>query len=271
MRPETSERTTKTSPPPQASPARSVAGKAPSSPRGGKANSGCAAPNPTNSRAEDFISPPDFEDTGASNMGASTEDAGRSEILVPPVLEKKKKKRTASSPSKTGPATSSPVKDVPAPPPAPPVKPAPAPQQTPPEGAIITAQQLTAAVTAATAPPSGSQPLMLHAGRAAVSAGEKASAQLGRIVELTRGDADLGSLREYVEKWNRADLSPATCGLGKDKLPVVDNSGPRSTAQHLGRLRRAMKEFDTTWHDANANVVVSLLLPTFFLYTDAGF
>jgi hypothetical protein len=93
---------------------------------------------------------------------------------------------------------------------------------------------------------------VLHAGRAAVVAVEKASAQLGRIVELTRGEADLGSLREYVEKWNRADLSAATRGIGKDKLPVVDNSGPRSTVQHFSRLKRAMKEFDTAWHDPNA-------------------
>jgi hypothetical protein len=50
----------------------------------------------------------------------------------------------------------------------------------------------------------------------------------------------------------------ATRGLGKDKLPVVDDSGPRSTTQHFSRLRRAMREFDNVWHDANANVVVSI-------------
>ncbi len=98
---------------------------------------------------------------------------------------------------------------------------------------------------------------MLHAGRAALVAGETASAQLGRITELTRGGADLGHLADYAEKWNQADLSPATLGLGKDKLPVIDPAGPRSTGQHFGRLRRAVKEFDTTWHDANNNVVVS--------------
>jgi hypothetical protein len=67
----------------------------------------------------------------------------------------------------------------------------------------------------------------------------------------------LGLLREYADKWNRADLSPDTRGLGKGKLPVVDNYGPRSTTQHLGRLKRAVKDFDTAWHDASANVVVS--------------
>jgi hypothetical protein len=83
----------------------------------------------------------------------------------------------------------------------------------------------------------------------------------------------LGSLREYAEKWNRADLSAATHGLGKDKLPVVDNSGPRSTGQHLSRIKRAVKEFDTAWHDASANVVVSstLKLQTLFLLHQCRF
>ena len=54
---------------------------------------------------------------------------------------------------------------------------------------------------------------------------------------------------------------------------MVDSSGPRSTVQHFSRLKRAMKEFDTAWHDSNANMVVrfSLELHNFFLYTDAGF
>ncbi|KAK1686025.1 hypothetical protein QYE76_046873 [Lolium multiflorum] len=273
MRPEAFEGAARTSPPPQVSLVPSGAGKSPASPRGGNTSLGRAAPEPPNSRAEeDFTSPPDVEDTGASNIGAGSEDAERTEPPVPPTP--KKKKKATASPSKTAPetsalATSSPAKEAPetsssekgapSPPPAPPTgQPAPSPEPTHPEGTILTAQQLTAAVTAATAPPSGSQSLVLHAGRTAIVADEKASAQLGRIVELTRGEVDLGSLREYAEKWNRADLSPATRGLGKDKLPVVDNSGPRSTAQHLSRLKRAVKEFDTAWHDASANVVGTL-------------
>ncbi|KAK1620888.1 hypothetical protein QYE76_026405 [Lolium multiflorum] len=51
-----------------------------------------------------------------------------------------------------------------------------------------------------------------------------------------------------------------THGLGKDKLPVVDPSGLRSTAQHLSRLKHAVKEFDTAWHDASGNVVDQLVL-----------
>jgi hypothetical protein len=102
---------------------------------------------------------------------------------------------------------------------------------------------------------------VLHSGRAAIVAGETASAQLGRITELTRGGADLGHLLDYAEKWNQADVSPATRGLGKDKLPLVDPAGPRSTGQHFSRLRRAVKEFDNAWHDANINVVVSCTNP----------
>ncbi|KAK1607903.1 hypothetical protein QYE76_031576 [Lolium multiflorum] len=274
MPPESSEDPERASPPPPTSPTSSGADKAPSL-REGKTNSGCTAPKSPDHRAEDFTSPPEHEDTGASNMGAGTEAAGRSEPPVPPVQITKKKKKIASSPSKPlpedpAPAAPSPAKEAPAPPPAkdasapPPGPPAGKAASTPPAsspaGTIITAQQLTAVVTAATAPPSGSQgqSLILHAGRATVSAGEKASAQLGRIVEVTRGEVDLGSLRDYVEKWNRADLSPATRGLGKDKLPIVDEFDPRSTPQHLSRLKRVVKEFDTAWHDASANVVGTL-------------
>jgi hypothetical protein len=182
------------------------------------------------------------------------------------------KKKTTASPSKTVPESSAPAASPPAkgtpeaaaptkeatptPPAAPSGKPSAA-KPTPPEGAKFTAQQLAAVVTAATSPSSGSQSLVLHAGRAAVAASETASAQLGQITELHRGEADLGPLLDYAEKWNQADLSPATRGLGKDKLPVIDPSGPQSTGQHLSRLRRGVKEFDTAWHDTNSNVVVS--------------
>nr|XP_051211524.1 uncharacterized protein LOC127329017 [Lolium perenne] len=240
MKPEAPADAARTSPPAHASPVPSGADKSPASPRGGNTSLGRADPEPSNPCAEeDSISPPNVEDTGASNIGAGSEDTERVEPPVPPTP--KKKKKAAASPSKTAlepsvPATSSPAKEV---------------QETP-------LPKLAAAVTAATSPPSGSQSLVLHASRTAIVAGEKASAQLGRIVELSRGEVDLGPLREYAEKWNRADLSVATRGLGKDKQPVVDNSGPRSTAQHLSRLKRVVKEFDTTWHDASANMVGTL-------------
>nr|XP_051212020.1 actin cytoskeleton-regulatory complex protein pan1-like [Lolium perenne] len=220
-------------------------------------------------RAEgDFSSPPEVQDTGASNIGAGTEDAGRAEPLVPPVPEKTT--TSTSSPSKSvpdssAPANSSAAKDAPEAPAPPPAAPAGKPttaKPTPP------AQDPAAVVSTASSPSSGSRSLMLHASRAALVAGETASAQLGRITELTRGGADLGHLADYAEKWNRADLSPATLGLGKDKLPVIDPAGPRSTGQHFGRLRRAVKEFDNAWHDANHNVAVTVPEATVKALTD---
>ncbi|KAK1625832.1 hypothetical protein QYE76_000147 [Lolium multiflorum] len=239
MRPETAEEAGRSSPPPRQSPAPSGAGKAPSSLRGGKTSSGCAAPKPTHSRAEeDFFSPPAPEDTGASNMGAGSEDAGRSEPLVPPAPEKKKKV-TVTSPSKAPPATSAPAKNTAAPPPAPSDSAPPAPRQSLAESALVTAEQLTAVVKAVTAPASGSQaqPLVLHTGRAAVAAGEKVPLQLGRVVELNRGSANLGALQHLVDRWNLADLSDATLGVGKDGKAKLDPRGHRSTVQHISRLK----------------------------------
>nr|XP_051221736.1 uncharacterized protein LOC127339991 [Lolium perenne] len=211
-------------------------------------------PQPNHRAEEDLVSPPETQDTGASNIGAGSKDAGRAEPQVPPVPKKKKKTASASSPSKTvpdssAPASSAPAKEAPE---------APAPNKAPtPPPAAYTGEPAPAKPTLPKGTSSPSS-LVLHTSRAAIVAGETASAQLGRITELTRSGADLGYLLDYAEKWNQADVSPATCGLGKDKLPVVDPTGPRSTVQHFGRLRRAVKEFDTAWHDANNNVLSTL-------------
>ncbi|KAK1625829.1 hypothetical protein QYE76_000144 [Lolium multiflorum] len=239
MRPEGSEDAARASPPPQPSPVPSGAGKSPASSRGGNTSAGRAAPETSHHRAEeDFFSPPEAEDTGASNIGAGSEDTGRAEPLVPPVP----KKKATASPSKTvpetsAPATSPPAKEVPeasAPtkdaPPSPPAastgKSAAA-DPARPEGTKLTAQQLAVVVTAATSPSSGSQSLP-------------------------------GPAAGYAEKVEPGGLVSGDPRLGKDKLPVVDPSGPRSTAQHLSRLKRAVKEFDTAWHDASGNVVGTL-------------
>nr|XP_051190158.1 uncharacterized protein LOC127303469 [Lolium perenne] len=257
MLPESSEDGPRASPPPQASPVPSGTGKTPASPAGGNISVGCAAPKSTDHRTEEVLSsPPEVEDTGASNTSAGKEPAEQAEPPVPSVPKKKKKKTTASpaktvpetsapatsSPAKEAPEAPAPPKDAPAPPPEAPAGQPAAAKPTPPEGTKLSAQQLAAS-------------LVLHAGRAALAAGETASSQLGRITELSRGGADLGHLLEYAEKWNQADLSPASLGLGKDKLPVVDPAGPQSTGQFFGRLRRVVKEFDIAWHDANNNVV----------------
>jgi hypothetical protein len=201
MRPETPADAGRATPPPRQSPVPSGAGKSPSSLQGGNTSSGRATPKPTNSRAEEeFFSPPDHQDTGASDMGAGSDVAGRSEPLVPPVQEKKKKNTTAS-PSKASAATAPLAKSAAAPTPVATGKAPAAPLQSSPEGTVVTTEHLTAAVKAATAPGSSSQAqpraqsLVLHTGRAAVAAGEKAASQLGRIVELTHGGASLGALQ----------------------------------------------------------------------------
>nr|XP_051190671.1 uncharacterized protein LOC127303998 [Lolium perenne] len=286
MRLESSEEAARTSPPPQPSPVPSGAGNFSASPLGGTTSAGRAAPEPLEHRAEeDIISPPETQDTGASNTNADTEAAGRAEPQVPPAPKKKKKRTPASSPSKTVPDSSVPASSAPAqdaadalaPPktaPVPPAtastgeptaaKPTPPPSQgpagakpTPPEGTKLSKPKPAAAATAASSFSSGPQSLVLHVGRAAIVAGETASAQLGRITELTRGGAELGHLLDYAEKWNQSDESPATCGLGKHKMPVIDPAGPRSTGQHFSRLRHVVKELDNAWHDATNNVVVT--------------
>ncbi|KAK1629082.1 hypothetical protein QYE76_003397 [Lolium multiflorum] len=229
MKPESSEDSPMASPPPRPSPVPSGAGKPSASSLGGSTSTGRAAPKPPQHRAEGKpVSPPRTQDTGAG-----AEDAGQGEPLVPPAP--KQKKKNSSSPSKTvsessGPTISSPAKDAPeapeppktapTPPPATSVgKPAPA-KPTPPESAT-------------TDPSSGSRTMVLHTGRAAMMASEAASAQIGRITEFQRQGTELGHLLDYAEKWNRADLTPATRGLGKDKLPAVDPSGPAAPLNTL--------------------------------------
>ncbi|KAK1697705.1 hypothetical protein QYE76_014402 [Lolium multiflorum] len=91
-RPEGSAGSARTStPPPHSSPAPSGAGNTSASPLGGTTSSGRAAPTPPDLRAEeDLASPPETQDTGASNMGAGKEPAGRAEPSVPPVLKEEK-------------------------------------------------------------------------------------------------------------------------------------------------------------------------------------
>ncbi|KAM0824288.1 hypothetical protein ACQ4PT_070297 [Festuca glaucescens] len=259
MRPEASKDSGKTQDPPHKSPARFGAGKAPSSSRGGTTSSGCAAPKKKHHRAEgDSSSPPEVEDTGASNTGAGSEQTGQPEPSVPPVLEKTSKVVIAS-PSKTSAPTQppSPAKGAAVPPPASSSKPPPAPsgQKLFRKNANINAEQLSGTVEAAVAQPTGSRELTLHAERAAIAAGEKVSTQLGRIVELNRGEANLGVLQRYVDKWNTSDMTEATLGVGKDRQVVIDTRGPRNTVQHLARLKHAVREFDNAWHDANHNVL----------------
>ncbi|KAK1607820.1 hypothetical protein QYE76_031493 [Lolium multiflorum] len=229
---------------------------------------GRAAPTPPDHRAEeDLVSPPETHDAGASNIGAGKETAGRAEPLVPPVLEKKKKKTKMSSPSKAAPepfaSESSNPGDAPDAPPSPRTTPTPPPgaPHAEPAGATLTAsppKTLTLVKGKETAPSAssgGQQPLALHVSRAASAAGEKATGLLGRITKFQREGRELGPLLPYAEKWNAADLSKATRGLGKDRLPVPDPAGERSSEEHFMRLRRAVKELDSAWFDATNNLM----------------
>ena len=103
-----------------------------------------------------------------------------------------------------------------------------------------------------------------HVARAASAAGEKATGLLGRITEFKREGRELGHLLPYAEKWNVADVSEATRGLGKDRRPAPDPAGPRCSEEHFMRLRRAVKEMDSAWFDATNNMMVSPTKPVPF-------
>ncbi|KAK1682770.1 hypothetical protein QYE76_043618 [Lolium multiflorum] len=252
-------------------------------PSGGTTSAGRAAPNSPDHRAEeDLVSPPKNQDTGASNTGAESEDVGPVGTLVP-TAPKKKKKISASSSSKSLPETSGPAKTTTAPgapsasaPPKTTSVPPPARSAGGPDAAKPPtpppSQELVAAKNKPAPPPEGAklrvlapfkgkatasspQPLVLHTGPAAIMVGEKATGLLGRITELKREGRELGHLLDYAEKWNQADVSAATRGVGKDRLPIVDPAGPKSTEEHFMRLKRAVREFDNAWHDATSNVV----------------
>ncbi|KAK1667036.1 hypothetical protein QYE76_055195 [Lolium multiflorum] len=222
---------------------------------------GNAAPDNKDHRVEgDFSSLPEFEDPGASNTGTGSDQAERSKPLVPPVLEKTDEAPPAS-PNKTSssapPKPASPAKGPAVLPPTSFKKPPLAPSSkkfSSRRSTAVTAEQLSGAVQAAVAQPASSHCLTLHVGQASVAISEKLSAQTGRIIELNRGEANLGSLQKYVDEWNLSDMTEATLGLGKDGQPVVDSRGPRNTVQHMYQLKRSMREFDIAWHDVDKNM-----------------
>ncbi|KAK1630163.1 hypothetical protein QYE76_004478 [Lolium multiflorum] len=61
----------------------------------------------------------------------------------------------------------------------------------------------------------------------------------------------------YAQKWNAADITPATRGLGKDRQPAPDPIGNRSSEEHFTRLRCAVKELDSSWYDATNNLMLT--------------
>ncbi|KAK1648179.1 hypothetical protein QYE76_065984 [Lolium multiflorum] len=120
-----------------------------------------------------------------------------------------------------------------------------------------TSRLIKGKATASSAPSAGQQPLVLHISKAARDTATKATGLLGRITEFKRRGQDLGHLLPYAQKWNAADVTPATRGLGKDRLPAPDPVGARSSEEHFTRLREAVKELDSAWYDATNNLMLT--------------
>ncbi|KAK1645243.1 hypothetical protein QYE76_063048 [Lolium multiflorum] len=262
-RPSGSEGSARTStPPPRSSPAPPGAGNTSASLSGGTTSSGRAAPSTSDHRTEEDLSFfPENQDTGTSNIGAGEEDAaGRAEPPAPPVPEKK----TTSAPESSAPESSNPG-DAPIAPPSPRtiLMPPPSAPSAKPSGAASTAppprtsRLIKGKATASSAPSAGQQPLVLHVSKAARDTATKATGLLGRITEFKRRGQDLGHLLPYAQKWNAADVTPATRGLGKDRLPAPDPVGARSSEEHFTRLREAVKELDSAWYDATNNLMLT--------------
>ncbi|KAK1650404.1 hypothetical protein QYE76_068209 [Lolium multiflorum] len=228
-RPSGSEGSARTStPPPRSSPAPSGAGNTSASLSGGTTNSGRAAPSPSDHRTEEDLSfLQENQDTGASNIGAEEEEAaGRAEPSAPPVLEKKTTTSAPESSARKAPnrvaapcASPSPRTILMPPPSAPSAKPSGAAPTAPPK----TSRLIKGKATASSAP-SGPWP------------GHGASLPL-------------------AQKWNATDMTPATHGLGKDRLPAP--VGDRSSEEHFMRLRSAVKELDSAWYDSTNNLMLT--------------
>ncbi|KAK1669616.1 hypothetical protein QYE76_057775 [Lolium multiflorum] len=250
-RPSESEGSARTStPPPHSSPAPPGAGNTSASLSGGTTSSGRAAPSSSDHRTEEDLSFfPENQDTGTSNIGAGEENvAGQAEPPAPPVLEKK----TTSAPESSAPEGSNPG-GAPTAPPSPRtiLMPPPSAPSAQPSGAASaappprTSRLIKGKATAPSASSAGQQPLVLHVSKAAQNTATKATGLLGRITDFKRRGQDLGHLLPYAQKWNAADITPATRGLGKDRLPAPDPVGNRSSEEHFTRLRCAVKELDS--------------------------
>ncbi|KAK1628151.1 hypothetical protein QYE76_002466 [Lolium multiflorum] len=229
---------------------------------GGTTSSGRAAPTSSDHRTEEDLSFfPENQDTGTSNIGAGEEEAaGQAEPPAPPALEKK----TTPAPESSAPGSSNPGGASTAPPsPRTILMPPPsAPGAQPSRAAFAAPPPKTSRLTKgkATAPSAssaGQQPLVLHVSKAAKDTVAKATGLLGRITEFKRRGQDLGHLMPYAQKWNAADITPATRGLGKDRLPAPDPVGNRSSEEHFTRLRCAVKELDSAWYDATNNLMLT--------------
>ncbi|KAK1613072.1 hypothetical protein QYE76_036745 [Lolium multiflorum] len=228
-RPSGSEGSARTSTPPPSSPAPPGAGNTSASLSGGTTNSGRAAPSSSDHRTEEDLSFfPENQDTGTSNIGAGEENvAGQAEPPAPPVLEKK----TTSAPESSASEGSNPG-DAPIAPPSPRtiLMPPPSAPSAQPSGPL--------------APPPRTSRLI----------GEGDGSQRLFCRPAAPGSGASSALRPEVERRGR---TPATRGLGKDRLPAPDPVGNRSSEEHFTRLRCAVKELDSAWYDATNNLMLT--------------
>ncbi|KAK1649604.1 hypothetical protein QYE76_067409 [Lolium multiflorum] len=113
-RPEGSAGSARTSTPPPHSSRHHLVPATSLPPFGGHNKFGARGPYTARSPRRRTLPPLQTQDTGASNMGAGKDPAGRAEPSVPPVPEKKKRKKTSSKPA---PEASAPETSAPPPPP----------------------------------------------------------------------------------------------------------------------------------------------------------
>ncbi|KAK1683706.1 hypothetical protein QYE76_044554, partial [Lolium multiflorum] len=237
-RPSGSEGSARTStPPPRSSPAPSGAGNTSASLSGGTTNSGRAAPScQITARRRIFPSSRNTKTPAPATPAPEKKKlpGGRSLLLLP---SSKRQLPRRNLPRRKAPRRTSGASST-----APPPKPS---------------KLIKGKATASSAPSGGQQPLVLHVSKAAKSASMKATGLLGRITEFQRQGRDLGHLLPYAQKWNAADITPATRGMGKDRLPAPDPVGDRSSEEHFMRLRAAVKELDSAWYDSTNNLTVT--------------
>jgi hypothetical protein len=224
------------------------------------------------------------EDPDAGNMGTNLEQAGSSEPLVVPLVQDENTFEIPLDPSTLVPPASSIPTGTTTTPPAPPTKPlskkpsspgkplvAPGPGKMTKKVASrkstqIKPSQLSGALQASMAAASGSKALTLYTSKAAASVNDKLVLHISRIMERTWSEDSLGSLEQYADTWNDADLTDVTSGLGKDAQPTIDPRGCLPIIKQFGRLKRCMRDTDTAWYDVERNVMVSIYSELTFLH-----
>ncbi|KAM0874320.1 hypothetical protein ACQ4PT_037516 [Festuca glaucescens] len=206
-------------------------------------------------------------------MGACSKETGSSEpLVVPPVQDDKTSEIPLESstviPPSPPPAASKPTTTPPVPPTKPLIskpsslgKPLVAPgsgratkKVATRKSTQITPSQLSGALQASMAPPSGSKAITIHVSKAAASINDKLVLHTGRITERTRSEDSLGSIEQYADAWNNADLTEVTSGLGKDDQPAIDPRGRLPIIKHLARLKRCLRDTDMAWYDVDKSV-----------------